>query len=145
MSEKWDKRFLDLAKHVANWSRDPSTQVGAVITRGKFVVSLGYNGFPAKCSDDETLYNDRKIKYARILHGEMNAILSAKQDLAGCTIYVHPFMPCSQCAAAIIQTGIIRVVTICPSNELKIRWGQSMKETTALFAEAGIIYDELLI
>lgn len=145
MSKKWDKRFLELAEHIASWSRDPSTQCGSVVVRGKFIVSVGFNGFPAGCKDDDDTYADRPRKYKRVLHAEMNALLSAKQDLTDCTIYVHPFTPCSQCAAAIIQSGIDRVVTKSPSAELVERWGDSITESLAMFREAGVIYEELIV
>ena len=66
---KWDKRFLGLAAHVAEWSKDPSTQVGAVVANGKKVVSLGFNGFPQGLSDDHRLH-DRETKYSLVLHAE---------------------------------------------------------------------------
>ena len=138
VSDKWDARFMSLAEVVAGWSKDPSTKCGAVITRGKFIVSLGFNGFPAGCSDSEDLCLDRHKKYARVIHAEKNAIFSAKQDLSGCTIYVYPFAPCSQCAGAIIQTGIKRVVTRVASEELENRWGESINESLLMFLESGI-------
>ena len=55
--DKWDRRFLGLAAHVAEWSKDPSTQVGAVVANGKKVVSLGFNGFPQGMSDDHRLHD----------------------------------------------------------------------------------------
>ena len=137
-SQKWDKRFLEMAKHISTWSKDPSTKCGAVITRGKKIVSIGFNGFPAKCSDDESLYNNRDVKYARVLHAEINAILSAKQELLGCTIYVYPLSPCSQCAAAIIQSGITAVVAPQASQEHIDRWGDSMLNATAMYNEANV-------
>ena len=136
--DKWDKRFLEMAELVSTWSRDPSTQCGAVIVRGKHIVSVGFNGFPAGCADDEGLYENRELKYARILHAEMNAILSAKQDLTGCTIYVHPMLPCSRCAASIIQAGISTVVAIDPTDDMKARWAESLKLSTDMFHEAGV-------
>lgn len=144
MSKKWDKRFLEIAEHVSTWSRDPSTKCGSAITRGKFIVSLGFNGFPAGTSDDPEIYADRPRKLRRVAHSELNAILSAKQDLTGCTIYVHPFTPCAQCSVAIIQSGITRVVTKTPSAELVERWGDSITESLAMFAEAGVAYEELI-
>ena len=109
MVADWDSRFLEMARLVSSWSKDPSTQVGAVITRGKFVVSLGFNGHPKGVADTPDRLENREAKYRTIIHAEMNAILTAKQDLEGCTIYVWPFMPCSQCGAAVSagrhQTG----------------------------------------
>lgn len=108
MSEKWDRRFLGLAKDpYATWSKDPSTQVGAVITKGNHQVSQGYNGFPAGVNDDAERYADREFKYRAVIHAEENAIIWAGRDLTGCTIYVYPMPPCAGCAGKIIQSGII--------------------------------------
>ena len=135
MVADWDSRFLEMARLVSTWSKDPSTQVGAVITRGKFVVSLGFNGHPKGVADTADRLENREAKYRTIIHAEMNAILTAKQDLEGCTIYVWPFMPCSQCASIIIQSGIRRVVTVPSESE---RWAESFRYTEELFREAGV-------
>lgn len=119
MVSKWDRRFLDMAAFVATWSKDPSTQVGAVIVRpDRTIASVGYNGFPRGVSDDDARYADRSLKYPMIVHAEMNAILSAKEPLLGYAIYVTPLAPCATCAGAIIQSGIKRVVATCrkPDN-----------------------------
>jgi dCMP deaminase len=131
----WDARFLQMAALVATWSKDPSTKVGAVITRGKFVISLGFNGHPSGIDDSAARLHDREQKYRTIIHAEMNAILSARQPLDGCTLYVVPFMPCSNCGAVIVQAGIKRVVTLENNNE---RWLESFEITRQIFAEAGI-------
>jgi dCMP deaminase len=123
----WDQRFLDLAQHVAGWSKD-STKVGAVITRGKFVVGLGFNGFPAGIADDERLL-DRPTKLEIVIHAEQNAVLSAKQNLDGCTIYVWPFLPCTNCASVVIQSGIKRVVAAS---------AERFTESLPLLDEAGV-------
>ena len=131
----WDSRFLELARLVSTWSKDPSTQVGAVITRDKFVVSLGFNGHPKGVADTLDRLENREVKYRTIIHAEINAILTAKQDLEGCTIYLWPFMPCSQCGAAIVQAGIKRVVAPPSDND---RWAESFRFTTEMFSEAGV-------
>lgn len=131
----WDHRFLDMAALVSTWSKDPSTKVGAVITRGKFVVSLGFNGHPAGVEDSTGRLHDREMKYRTIIHAELNAILSARQPLEGCTLYVVPFMPCSNCGAVIVQAGIKRVVTLESNNE---RWAESFEITRTIFAEASV-------
>jgi dCMP deaminase len=141
---KWDRRFFNLAREIASWSKDPSTKCGAVIAKGNVMISSGYNGFPAGTSDDEDIYNDRERKYARVIHAELNAILYARENLEDATIYVYPFPPCSQCAAAIIQSKIKRVVTREPSEDLKLRWGVSLREAALMFAEAGIIVDHIV-
>ena len=63
LSNKWDKRFLEMAKLVASWSKDPSTQVGAVAVRNRTVIAQGYNGFPRGMDDDEWLYENKTMKY----------------------------------------------------------------------------------
>ena len=138
---KWDYRFMEMARLVASWSKDPSSQVGAVLTRGKFVVSVGFNGFPQGVADSAERLENREIKYPTILHAEINAILSARQDVRGCSIYVTPYMPCPQCAAVVVQSGITRVVYTPSSNE---KWGKPPL-STGQFAEAGVELVELPI
>lgn len=137
--DKWDKRFLGLAEHVSNWSKDPSTKVGAVITDNQNrVISVGYNGFPRGVNDCEKILNDREKKYQRVIHAEPNAILFAERDLTGCCIYTFPFPPCNNCSTLIIQSGIKRVVAPDASDELKERWKDSMAVAEEMFKEAGV-------
>lgn len=139
---KWDDRFIRLAKEVATWSKDPSTQVGAVVTRpDNTIASVGFNGFPRGISDDPSLYADKEEKYARVIHAEVNAILNAKENVDGCSIYItHPC--CSSCAGTIIQSGIREVVTIKPDQHLLLRWGKSIDRAVSMLAEAGVHYVE---
>ena len=134
--DKWDYRFLSLSRTISDWSKDPSTKCGSVITRpDNTICSLGFNGFPSKIDDDDRLL-DRNIKYSLIIHAEMNAILSAKENLVGYTIYVWPQIPCSNCAKHIIQTGITRVVygdKLLPPN-----WEEDSKVTKEMFIESGV-------
>jgi dCMP deaminase len=134
---KWDKRFLDLAKLVSTWSKDPSTQVGAVIIdEENRVVSLGFNGLPQDIYDDEEIYNNREEKYRKIVHAEMNAIIFAQRDLKGCTLYTYPFLPCNKCAAMVIQTGISKVVSYQTTNE---RWVDELEESKKYLIEGGCV------
>ena len=136
MSVKWDNRFLDLAEMVAGWSLDPSTQVGAVIVDpDNRIVSVGFNGFPRGISDDRERYLDRELKLKMVVHAENNAILFSQRNLDGCTLYTHPFMPCSRCAGMIIQSGISRVVTRRNTNP---RWEEDFLTSEKMFFEAGI-------
>ena len=133
----WDLRFLQMAELVAGWSKDPSSQVGSVITDGKRIVSLGFNGFPAGTDDDPSIYDNRERKYRRVLHAEQNAMSFAKRDLSGCTVYItHP--PCARCAAQIVQEGIRRVVYPSPSADFLARWSDDVREARAMFSEAGV-------
>lgn len=139
MHSKWDKRFIDLAYFISPWSKDPSTQAGAVITDQKNrLISLGFNGFPRGCDDSQEKYADRDIKLLRVQHAERNAILFANRDLTDCTIYVVPMPPCPQCAGMIIQAGISRVVTINMTDEQYQRWGDQVEESWKMFQESGV-------
>ena len=136
--KKWDERYIKLAEYIADWSKDPSTKVGAVIVDDKGrIVSLGFNGFPQKISDNDRL-NDRDKKYNVIVHAEANAILFANRDLSGCTIYTYPFQPCSSCSGLIIQSGIKRVVTVRDDNP---RWKQDFYISEQMLTEAGVHID----
>lgn len=110
----WDEYFMGLAHLSALRSKDPSTQVGAVIVDKRHrVVSIGYNGFPTGCSDDCYPWEKEgpflQQKYTYVVHAELNAILNSGGDLNGMTIYVTLF-PCNECAKSIIQSGIKEVV-----------------------------------
>ncbi len=110
MTEKWDRRFLALCEHVATWSKDPRTQVGAVLVKDvNREPILGYNGFPRGVSDTPERYNNRGFKHQIVLHAERNAILTAKRDLKGYTLYCS-LRPCLLCSCDIIQAEIARVV-----------------------------------
>lgn len=140
---KWDKRFLSMAGLVASWSKDPSTQCGAVIVRpDKTIVSTGYNGFPKGCDDSEDIYAERELKYARVVHAELNAILHAREPLNGYTMYTHPpgFGPsCDRCSAHIIQSGITRVVHTKDSSDFASRWKEPAERGLQMYAEAGVV------
>ena len=106
-TEKWDKRFLEIAHQVATWSKDPSTKVGAIIVGDKLqIVSQGYNGFPRNIEDKEERLNIRELKYKFTIHAEANAIYNALYNGSSvqyCTLYCVSLFPCSECAKAIIQ------------------------------------------
>lgn len=134
--DKWDIRFLNMAEVISSWSKDPSTQCGAVVVRpDKTIASLGFNGFPRGMRDDKKFYDLRDEKLSRVIHAEMNALLTAKESLAGYTLYVYPFSPCDRCAVHIIQAGIKRVVfpALLPQ-----RWQDSFNRTMKYFEEAGV-------
>lgn len=133
---KWDIRFLELAKHVASFSKDPSTKVGAVIVRNNNeIVSLGYNGLPKGIQDEDSILNNRKKKMELIIHGEENALIFAKQSVDGCTLYTYPFICCSRCSSKMIQAGIKRVVTI---DDVPDRWKENMKLSEDNFTKHGV-------
>ena len=142
MLDKWDHRFLALAEHISNWSKDPSTQVGAVIThtRSKRVVSMGFNGFPAGVEDTDERLANRETKYEMVVHAEQNALMFAGERAEGGTLYVHPLPPCARCAVMIIQAGIKRVVCDQPDFDHQ-PWGEQAKIADTLFREAGLGVD----
>ncbi len=110
----WDEYFMGLAHLSALRSKDPNTQVGAaIVDENHRVVSVGYNGMPKGCSDDVFPWSREgallQTKYAFVVHAELNAILNSKYPVSGCTLYVSLF-PCNECAKAIIQAGIRRIV-----------------------------------
>lgn len=140
----WDVRFLEIAKMVASWSRDPSTQTGAVIVRpDKTIASVGYNGFPKGMKDTPSLYSDRETKYSRIVHCEMNAILTARERLDGYVLYTWPFLSCDRCSVHVIQAGIKKVVAPVLPEHLRERWADNVEKSKSYFREAGVFVREI--
>lgn len=140
---KWDLRFLRLAREVSEWSKDPSTKCGAVVARPDLsIASVGYNGFPRGCSDWHGLYDDRELKYERVVHAEVNAVLACKEPLLGYTLYSYPPAngpSCARCSAVIIQAGIKRVVHLRRlDSDIASRWTKSIQIGLDMFEEAGV-------
>jgi len=138
---KWHFRFLELSKLVSTWSKDPSTQTGAVIVdSNKRIISVGYNGLPSRVSDSSDILNNRDIKYQSIIHCEINALLFSKTSLDGCTLYTYPFQSCSNCASQVIQAGITKHVfpKISKDTDLFLRWKDKFDLSNRLFSEAGV-------
>ena len=143
MWDKWDKRYLELAKHIAQWSKDPSRKIGAVaVGQNGEVLAQGYNGFPRGIEDSQDRLNDRPTKYQYVVHAEMNVIFNSSLNgvsLNGSTLYVWGLPVCSDCAKGIIQVGIERVVMndqVIPDS-----WKDSASKTFEMFDEAGLVYD----
>lgn len=110
----WDEYFMGLAHLSALRSKDPNTQVGAcIVDADNKVVSIGYNGMPRGCSDNEFPWEREggflDTKYAFVVHAELNAILNSPRPVKDCTLYISLF-PCNECAKAIIQSGIRKIV-----------------------------------
>lgn len=141
--DKWDIRFIKLAREISTWSKDPSTKCGAVIVRpDKTVASVGFNGFPKGCDDNEELYENRELKYARVVHAEQNAILHARENLEGYTIYTWPpglSGSCDRCTAHIIQAGIKKLVHVFDdSSEFAERWKEPAERANQMYSEAAV-------
>jgi len=137
----WDEYFMGIALLAARRSKDPSTQVGAcIVNQSNKIVSVGYNGMPIGCSDDEFPW-DREgtlldTKYPYVCHAELNAILNnVGVSLAGCKIYV-PLFPCNECSKAIIQCGIRTVVYISD----KYAATDAVKASKRMMDAAGVEY-----
>ena len=135
----WDEYFMTLALLTAKRSKDPSTQVGACIVDDENkVVSIGYNGMPRHCDDTKLTWEkgeDLNNKYLYVCHAEFNAILNTRDGshLNGCRIYVTLF-PCNECAKAIIQTGIKKVIYLSNKYEDQL----STRASKRLFEVAGV-------
>lgn len=141
----WTLRYLDLAHHTAQWSKDPSSKLGAVVMGDKGqILSQGYNGFPRGIKDDDRLLN-RETKYPRIVHAEMNCIYNACLNgvsLNGGDMYIHGLPVCHNCVPGIIQVGIARVFMAWPVDapERAAKWIDSWKLSKEMLTESGIEY-----
>jgi dCMP deaminase len=143
MNDKWDVRFLDLARFIAQWSKDPSTKCGAVVVDGRRVVSVGFNGFARGVDDSPEHYANREFKLEQVIHCEENAILQAVEPLHGYSIYLTG-MSCGRCAARVIQAGIVNVMVPVWEEDAFFyrgedsRWGESFKRSTQQFQDSGV-------
>lgn len=135
---EWDKRFLELAAHVSTWSKDPSTQVGAVlVSPDRKHIVIGYNGFPSGMEDREEWLLNKEEKYSRVIHAEMNAILNAGKPVKGYTLYVWPFPVCDRCSVFVIQAGIAKVISPrLPAG--KYHWAKSINRSSEYLDKSGI-------
>lgn len=140
LNTKWDVRFLFLARHVAGWSKDPSTKCGAIIAADRRVVSLGYNGFAAHTDDSPELYRNREYKLENVIHCEENALIQANCDVGGMTMYLTG-AGCSRCTARVIQSGIMRVVIPAPEEDpffYRDDWNLSFEMASKQLLDASV-------
>ena len=134
----WDTYFMGVALLSAKRSKDPRTQVGALIANDEHkILSIGYNGFPRGISDDDFSWEKEgdylNTKYPYVVHAEVNAILNSNVSLKGSTLYVTLF-PCNECAKVILQSGIKEVVYLSDEKALDLPTQASKK----MFVAAGI-------
>lgn len=139
----WDKTFIDTARLWAKRSKDPNTKIGAVIAGpDNEVLSTGYNSFPRGINDDIPERSERPEKYLWIEHAERNCILQAARHgtpLKDCRMFVSCWLPCTDCARAIIQVGIKEVImaqTVDAASREK--WVEAAKRSKQMFEEAGV-------
>ncbi|MBE6771177.1 MAG: dCMP deaminase family protein [Ruminococcaceae bacterium] len=140
----WDEYFMGIALLSSRRSKDPSTQVGACIVNNRNkIMSVGYNGFPLGCSDDDFPWersgDEFDTKYPYVCHAELNAILnSGGASLEGCKIYVALF-PCNECAKAIIQCGIKEVLYLSDKYADTV----GVRASKRMFDSAGVKYTQI--
>ena len=139
----WDEYFMGIAHLSGMRSKDPNTQVGAcIVSSDNKILSMGYNGFPIGCSDDEFPWDregeELDTKYPYVTHGEMNAILNYRGgSLEGTKLYVSLF-PCNECTKAIIQAGIRKIVYDSDKYALSPATIAAKKMLDA----AGVVYEQ---
>ena len=137
---QWDEFYLSMCDITSMRSKDPSTKVGAVIVSpSNKVRSIGYNGFPRGAVDaveEVPERYERPLKYKWTEHAERNAIYNAETSLEGCVIYVNSLPPCSDCARAIIQTGIKEVVL--ERKPIPERWEEDCGVALVMLRECGV-------
>lgn len=137
----WDEYFMGVAKLSGMRSKDPNTQVGAcIVSDDHKILSMGYNGFPKGCSDDEFPWaregDPLENKYFYTTHSELNAILNYRGgSLEGSTLYVSLF-PCNECAKAIIQAGIKTIIY----DEDKYKNTPGVIASKRMLDSAGVVY-----
>jgi dCMP deaminase len=144
-------KYLSIAREVSGWSKDPSTQVGAVIADAqRRIVAVGFNGFPKKVNDSAERLRDRSKKYPMVVHAEANVAVIAGSAAHGGTIYVHGAPICSHCAGILIQAGIVRAIGKPPCHEARaqtpgsdpqIDWNALGLIALEMFAEAHIRFE----
>lgn len=142
----WDELFMRHAYLIATKSKDPHSKIGAVIVKNNIILSEGYNGIPRNVNDSILERNDRPEKYYWYEHAERNAIFNcAREGIRIDTATLYCFAtPCSDCARALIQSGIIEVVIHeewdlnIGFNKNSIKWAESIKRTNDMFKESGI-------
>ena len=140
MNRKWDTRFLNLARQIGTWSKDPSSKIGSLLVRDRIILGTGYNGFPKGIEDKKKRLDDRETKYKYMIHAEMNCLYnSGHNDIMGSTLYVSGLPVCSECAKGVIQKGISTVVMEY-SPKIADKWKDSFALTSSMFDEAGIRY-----
>lgn len=142
MSLKWHHRYLALAGHISEWSRDPSSKIGAIaVGSDKQILATGYNGFPRGIEDTSERLDNREIKYSMTIHAEMNCIYNASLtgiSLKGSSIYIHGLPVCSSCSLGIIQAGISCVVIRENDINKSEKWKDSWELSKSLLDEAGV-------
>jgi dCMP deaminase len=137
IDRKWQGRFLDVAKMVATWSKDPSTKVGAVLVdpATRHILATGYNGFPPGVEDTPARLHDRPTKYAFTVHAEINLLVRAGTASVGAHLFCT-HAPCADCAKAIIAAGVACVAF--PAHGEISHWAEHHSHAFAMLDEARV-------
>lgn len=139
---RWDARYIGLAHHIAQWSKDPRAKVGAVLVnqpRAR-IVATGFNGFPSSVEDSAERLQDKAVKLRMMVHAEQNALLHAGHDARGCDAYVVGKPVCNTCATLLIQAGVRRVVAAAPREGTESYWDRVGLLSIAMLREAGVAF-----
>ena len=141
----WDEYFINIAEQVKLKSKDINTQIGVVVVgKDNEIVSTGYNSFPRGINDDIDERQERPEKYFWFEHAERNAIYNAARigvSKLGTTMYMTCGMSCSDCARAIINSGISKIVLRKGKGAKGDKWNDSSIRSIQMFKEAGVIVE----
>jgi dCMP deaminase len=142
---KWDEYFINIAEQVKLKSKDERTQIGVVIVgKDNEIVSTGYNSFPRGIVDDIDERQERPEKYFWFEHAERNAIYNAARigvSTLGTTMYMTCGMSCSDCARAIINSGVSKIVLRKGRGAKGDKWNESSVRSMKMFEEAGVVVE----
>ncbi|MBM3505082.1 MAG: deoxycytidylate deaminase [Alphaproteobacteria bacterium] len=137
--DKWDERFLAVAKLAATWSKDPDAKVGAVVVDAQGqIAGVGYNGFPRLVEDSVERLGDKETKLEMVVHAEENALLGAGVRARDGALFVFGKPVCARCAGSIIQARIKRVVAQEPKDGTESKWDKSGKIGRKMMEEAMV-------
>lgn len=135
---EFDLMYLAMARSIAQESKDPSTKMGAVILTRDDRRFFGYNSFPLSMKQDTELYADRKLKYSRMVHGEVRALNKVTCSVEGATLYTWPFLPCDRCFVQMLDAGIVRFVAPNATEDQLSRWAKAFDLVRSYAQEAGV-------
>lgn len=140
-STNWNLRFMRMADlEIAQWSKDRSSKVGAIIIKDREIITSGFNGMPRGVDDDVEARHERPEKYHWFIHAEANAIINAARQgksTLGADIYINWF-PCDTCAGFIVQAGIKRVFCDKEPDLNNVNFGEGFKRALEILSEGGV-------
>ncbi len=143
-SPKWDNRFLEVARLVSTWSKDPSTKVGAVaVGSDRRIIAQGYNGFNSGSKDLLEDYENRETKYQNVIHAESNIIFNScnhQVSLRLATVFLFGTYPCPECVKALAQVGIARIVFQLGQSSNQGFWKQNFEISKRIMRELQVGY-----